>query len=281
MWNPADSPFAYHLILRSILVPAGVTASVRALARATRVTRGMSTALALFCGFFAAYGLIDRDFTWLPHTVLSWVPWLALGGLLLPAFAARRGWHIAQAARWAIAACAAAVLLWPVLGQESLQTAVGLWGFSACAFGLLWSALSLPSGHGTASSAILFIAAATLAVIAPLSGSLLLGEMSGALACSLFILLVSGGLRTDAIAVDLAAIVLGSLVLDVWIYAEAPVRAMAPLLLSIGAGALAIRKAPERPGIRWMLLCGLAGLLPALVAGWMAAQAYAASAAAY
>ena len=292
MWNLWQSSFVRSLILYSALLPAVVTMSMVVAAyyktRSYPGWRSTFWAAAILAGFLVGYALTYRDFSFPPRTVLSWLPWLALVGGTVVAIADHRRYQWWRyGARGLIAGAAAFVLLWPILRQETVLTAFLAWLTVAMLWSVLWFALTPDNRDQKPAGTTLFVGAVGLALVAPLSGSILLAQFGAALAVVLVVALVFSFLirdsRWDSPSADVGVLILGALMVDLRFYAGASMVVMVWLLVSLaaGAGVASILQHRGHSGHWTVLAPGLISSLPMAVAGWMALQTYLASGGGY
>ena len=292
MWNIWQSSFVRSLILDSALFPAAVTMLIVVAAHyKSRKYPGLRStfwAAAILAGFLVGYALTYRDFSFPPRTVLSWLPWLALVGGIVVAIADHRRcqwWRFG--ARGLIAGAAAVVLLWPILRQETVLAAFFAWLTVAVLWSILWFALTPDNRDQKPAGTTMFVGAVGLALVAPLSGSILLAQFGAALAVALAVALVFSllmrGSRWDSPSADVGVLILGTLLVDLRFYAGASTVVMVWLLVSLAAGAGVAGILQRRGGSgQWAVLVpGLISFLPMAVAGWMALQTYLASSGGY
>ena len=284
MWNLWQSSFVRSLILDSALFPAAVTMlMVVAAYYKTRKYPGLRStfwAAAILAGFLVGYALTYRDFSFPPRTVLSWLPWLVLvGGIVVAADHRRYQWW-RYGAKGLIAGTAAFVLLWPILRQETMLTAFLAWLTVALLWSVLWFALTPDNRDQKPAGTTLFVGAVGLALVAPLSGSILLAQFGSALAVVLVVALVFSflirGSRWDSPSADVGVLILGALMVDLRFYAGASMVVMVWLLVSLAAGAVVASILQHRDhSDHWTVLApGLISSLPMAVAGWIALQTY-------
>ena len=292
MWNIWQSGFVRSLILDSALLPAVVTMLMVVTAyyktRKYPSWRNIIWGAAILGGFGGGYALTYRDFSFPPRTVLSWLPWLALVGGIVVAIADRRkhsGWR--YGARGMTASVSAWILLWPIVRQESVLAAFLAWLTVAGLWSVLWLALIPDKRDQKSTGPTLFVGAVGLALVAPLSGSILLAQFGSALAVVLAVALVFSllmrGSRWDSPSADVGVLILGALMVDLRFYAGASTVVMVWLLVSLAAGAGVASILQHRgSSSRWAVLTpGLISSLPMAVAGWMALQTYLASGGGY
>ncbi|MDA8153509.1 MAG: hypothetical protein M0003_12535 [Acidithiobacillus sp.] len=285
MWNVWQSGFVRSLILDSALFPAAVTLlMVVAAYYKTRKYPGWRNIIwgaAILGGFWGGYALTYRDFSFPPRTVLSWLPWLVFVGGTVVAMADRhryQWWH--YGARGMTASVSAWILLWPIVRQESVLAAFLAWLTVAGIWSVLWLALIPDKRDQKSTGATLFVGAVGLALVAPLSGSILLAQFGSALAVVLAVALVFSflirGSRWDSPSADVGVLILGALMVDLRFYAGASTVVMVWLVVSLAAGAGVASILQHRgSSSRWAVLTpGLISSLPMAVAGWMALQTY-------
>ena len=283
MENILESSFVRALIEGTVLLPAGVTVlyglATHRIRRSETSWRSMLWVPGLLVGFFSGFAAAYHSFTFPPRTVLSWVPWLTVGGVVCVAVAARGAgmWRV-QLVRAVVCAVSAFLLQRPILAQESIRTALAEWSATAALWFVLWSGL-VPSRTDQKAAAIALLACvAGLALAAPLSGSIVIARLGGSLAVTLGVALVFAlfirpspwGLPTA----DLAALVFGMLMLDLGFYAQAPVSVMACLAAApAAAGAGRVLAHRGWIGERWRILVpALAAIAPVIMAVWFAVR---------
>ncbi len=285
MWNLWQSGFVRHLIEDSALLPAAVTTLLGvAMYRGTRNHFRWRTILwgpVLLAGFFGGYAVIYRDFSFPPRTVLSWLPWLAVAGGATVALADRLDRNYwGYGARGVAAGVSSFLLLWPILRQESMSSAFYVWLTVTLLWSLLWFSLTPHRQEQKPAGTTLLVGAVGVALVAPLSGSILLAQLGAALAVVLAILLLFSilvaGSRWHSPSADVGILILGALLVDLRFYAGTSVAVMTWLLVSLAAGSGMAGIIRHRGTVaRWAVVApGLVSLLPMAVAAWMALQAY-------
>ena len=292
MWNLWQSGFVRSLILESALFPAVVTMLMVVAAyyktRKYPSWRNIIWGAAILGGFLGGYALLYRDLSFPPRTVLSWLPWLVLVGGTVVAMADRRRYQWWRyGARGLIAGASAFVLLWPILRQETVLAAFFAWLTVAVLWSVLWFVLTPDNRDQKPAGTTLFVGAVGLALVAPLSGSILLAQFGSALAVVLAVALVFSflirGSRWNSPSADVGVLILGALMVDLRFYAGASTVVMVWLVVSLAAGAGVASILQHRgSSSRWAVLTpGLISSLPMAVAGWMALQTYLASGGGY
>ena len=284
MWALIHSSFVKSQLLHVILVPgmvAGLTVmSPRFLAAGApwlwRGLAGLSVPAAFLAGYFAVY----RDLTFPPATVLSWVPWFVVALAVAIPLARRIGvGFMVIALPILVAASATAVLLWPILGRDPPFMAVPLWAAATAVWSTLWLISGLRDVARRPLASVSLVASAGLAVVAPLSGSILLGELAAVLAVALVAIVIQAGPGGTPDLSDAGrattAFVLGALVLDLRFYAGAGAGIIMALVASLTIGlatSLAIRRYPFKGP--WVVLApAIAASIPVAVAVGLAFRA--------
>ncbi|MHB8428665.1 MAG: hypothetical protein ACYDB8_11760 [Acidiferrobacterales bacterium] len=279
------SEFLRTLIEGSVLLP-GVVAVLYGIAtrHATRAGARWSEALwapGLLAGFLSGYAAAYRDFSFPPHTVLSWLPWLVVAGAALVVLggwsAGKYGMHGARALA---SAASAFILLRPILHQERPFTAIISWLGVTVLWFLLWVGLVSSRDDQRSAGTALLSTAGTLALIAPLSGSIELARLSASLAVALaaglvFSLLIART-RWRSPTADVPILILGALLVELRFYAGASLGMMAWLIASLAAAcaAIALMRRYTIDG-RWSVMVpGLATLLPVALAIWTAVRLF-------
>jgi hypothetical protein len=284
MWALIHSSFVKSQLLHVILVPgmvAGLTVmSPRFLAAgAPWLWRGLA-GLSVPAAFLASYFAVYRDLTFPPATVLSWVPWFVVALAVATPLARRIGApFMVIALPILVAASATAVLLWPILGRDPPFVAVPLWAAAAAVWSTLWVISGVRDVGRWPFAAVSLIASAGLAVVAPLSGSILLGELAAALAVALVATVILAGFSgvpglSDAGRAT-TAFVLGALALDLRFYAGAGAGIIVAFVASLTVGfatSVAIRRYPFKQP--WLVLApAIAASIPVVVAVGIAFRA--------
>ncbi len=287
-----QSEFVRTLIEGSVLLPGAVavlfgTVTLR-VARARTRWSGVLWAVGLLVAFLGGYAAAYRDFTFPPHTVLSWLPWVVVVGGALVALAHQSGRkHAAHGARTFASAGSTFIILWPILRQERLSTAFVSWLSVTVLWSLLWVGLTPSRDDQKAAGTALFVTAAALALVAPLSGSIELARLSGslavALAVGLFFSIFTTQTRWDPPTADVPILILGALLVDLQFYAGAPLALMAWLIaaLAVACGTIVLvrRRSITQP---WRFVApGLSALLPIALAVWTALRIYRQSSSGY
>ncbi|WP_298138428.1 hypothetical protein [Acidiferrobacter sp.] len=243
-----------HVVLVPAVAAGLVALSARALsASAPRLARCLA-ALAVPVAFLAGYFVIYRNFTFPPETVLSWVPVFVAALAVIASTPGRAGTPVrARVLPIAVAACAVVALLYPILERERLLAAIEAWAAATAVWSSLWVTASAPDDDRGALAAVLVVGASGLAVVAPLSGSILLGELAAALAVALVAAWVLAGFHGGAGLSDAArasaAFAAGAVLLDLRFYAGAgggiTLAFVASFALGFGAVLLRGRRAPH------------------------------------
>ncbi len=279
------SEFARTLIEGSILLPSLVVVLYGiAMRRATRASARWGRAVwapGLLAGGLSGYAAAYRDFSFPPHTVLSWLPWLVVAGAVLVVLG---GWSSEKyglhGARALASAASAFVLLRPVLHQERLLIAAVSWLGVTVVWFLLWVGLVPPRDDQRTAGTALLSTAAGFALVAPLSGSIELARLSASLAVAL-----GGGLlfslfivrtRWGSPTADVPILILGALLVDLRFYAGASLVVMRWLIASRGAawGAIALMRRRALASGWSVIVPGLVTLLPVALAIWTAVRIF-------
>ena len=270
--------------MRVVLAPAVVAAvaamSSRFFSKGAPRLASAIAALALPAAFLAGYFAVYRDFTFPPATVLSWVPWFIVALVVATPLLSRIGGApLAPALAILVAASATAVLLWPILGRESPTAALATWVLAAAAWSVLWVLSDAPRVGGAPFAAIALIVSAGLAGVAPLSGSILLGELASTLAVALVASVIlnplggSPGLSGAGRATT--AFVLGALVLDLRFYAGVGAGVVGAFVASVALGLAAhlVVRRSRREGPWAVLAPAFAASIPVVAAAVLAFKA--------
>lgn len=253
--------------------------------------RERGTALAVAGGFATGFAVV---LTWpaLPlgpgADAWTWVAWFAPAALLL-------GWlesaaHLPLPARLAIRLAAGAGAAWLVLAPHALLSAgerFALLAIAAVATALLWTALDRARREGPPERAalpVIVAVGATAAVLAFVSGSVSMGQVTGSLsaafAAPLVLALVLRAPDVTAPAAPVVALVLGNLLLGAYAYlnygdvVNFPAASALLLIASAASGALLSRALrPHVSRIASALLATLPAVLLAALAAWLAQAA--------
>lgn len=280
--------YALGLLTQTVLLPLLVT--VLGLALLRRLLQRQSqpprfiSGIALTAGFLLGYGLIYTQFSFLAHQALDWLPILTIAALLLFALGdynefPHRWRTMAQAT---LVFLAAALLLAPLLRQTGwAQAAVTLLAVGTLWMGA-WFYLDRIAQHSMVVGMVLLAIAAGNAVVTALTGSVMLGQLSGTLAAVLggWLLLNWPRVRVPLgqAGTAVAVMVLGSLMLIGRFYADTSTTTALLLLASLVSGAFALffidrnRHAPlSTISTVWV---GMAVLVPVIPAVGLAVYVY-------
>lgn len=234
---------------------------------------------AVLSGILLTFGLFDpASLTHFsdPERPMDWIPDLVTGTFLVRTLLSRVSGSrlLATATELGAIAASGLIILLPLMRQRSLVSGIVLF---VLAF-LVWVSLRLsfiPTSKGNVPSSLLlsaFLILATLSLISPLSGSLLLGQLSGGLAAVLAASLVFSLLKGSTVSGVEPGLALGALVLIGRYYAEIPVPVVASLLSAFPAASLGQYLAKRIPGrtrigrLGQVLLPALFSILPLSVA---------------
>jgi len=272
------SPFLWTILWQAALLPFAVTLFLGWAGRPGRAAWG---AVALTVGFSSAYALLYTQHAFPPVQALDWLALSLPVVLLLFVLRDRASAAGPRAWLWPLVAVSASLLLllWPILKAaeerflfEAVLAGLIWWG--------LWCYLERKSGDGTVAMLALTVVACANAAISAATGSVLTGQLSGALAAAaagwLLWHLNAPGMARAVVAV--AMLVLGSLVVIGRFYAD---TAILPILISL-AGFAAVPLFPwiaARVRHRMVALCVAAAvmLIPTGIAVLLALRQYAAT----
>lgn len=249
MENPLANPFILHIIIRSLLLPAGITLLTGVLSMAlvqhisNRRLQGLIWSAVLLCGFLGGYFSVYRDWSPWPQTVLAWVPILVFSTF---SFTVWFGWSRKPAKHSSIALIiimiSSSILLLPFLKQISLEQAVLKWLETSVLWWVIWSTWAITGSDQRASGMSQFIVAIGLAIASPLSGSILLGQLAGTIAASWLIILLLAWIQRSILitspCADMGALLLGVVFIELWIYAGASPIVVGWLAISAMVGAI-------------------------------------------
>ncbi len=276
MWALLHSSFVRSQLMRVVLAPAVLAALAvmssrffsQGAPRLASAIAGLAVPAAFLAGYFAVY----RDFTFPPATVLSWVPWFIVALIIATPLANLGGASRVAALAILVAASGTAVLLWPILGREPPSAAWAAWALAAVVWSALWILSGAPRVGGAPFAAIALVVSAGLAVVAPLSGSILLGELAATLAAALVANLIlnpfSGSLRLSGAGRATTTFVLGALVLDLRFFAGVGTGVVGAFVASVALGLsaqFAVRRY-RREGSWAVLAPAFAALIPVVAA---------------
>lgn len=276
MWALLRSSFVQAELVHAVLVPAAVAMLVGVSGRALvpiapRLGRRMAS-LAIPAAFLAGYFGVYSNFTFPPTTVMSWLPWFLLAFVAIEFLpdGMKRGGAV-RFGQVLVSGGAAVLLLWPILRHEALPVAATtiaavtvLWAFS-------WAATASPRVARLPFAVVLLVASMALAAAAPLSGSILLGQMGASLAVAVGAAVLIARLTGIAALLDgapAAIFILGVLLVDLRFYAGAPEEVAVGVLASVAAGLVAsvIVRRYELTGLRALAAPVLIALIPAAFA---------------
>ncbi len=293
-----DNPFMLHLVWRGLILPglATLAAGLILLVLAGRTQNrggGSFWALPLLAGLLTGYFSVYRDWTPWPHTVLGWLPALAVTTAVLASWTAYRrerrfGWLVVAV----LVAAASSAMLDPMLSHGVTLSVLGELAWVAVLWWLLW--MGWAGGHGDQRSvaATQIVLATGLAAVGPLSQSILLGQLAMVFGASWAVVITLSWLfRADtplaAPVADLGALVLGVLYIELWYYDAAPWRVVLTLLAAAAIGVAAHRLYQRRVStsaaraLNGLIIPAVATALPLLVGVYFAWQTYTASSGGY
>ena len=280
--NPFPSALMTNLLLQTVVWPVlvvmgGMALGLGALRRTvSSQTMPLIGALTLSAAMLTAYYLIYGKFTWQPLQALDWVPLLISGAL--PVFAMDDLFGFGKGLRFglqtAIVTLAAVLLLQPVLGQLPVVHAAliliavsGLWLAT-------WVYFDRHALQNANSGMTLLIVSAGTAIVSVMTGSTLLGQLSGALAAVLGAWLLWNWPRPRVLlghaGTAVVVMTLGSVLLVGRFYSATPLRINALLLVALTANVPVTfllqryRRNPDGPLA--VVLTGAAVLLPVALA---------------
>lgn len=210
-----DPSFILPLLLQSAVIPFGV-ALVAALAlRKTMLAAPVAIAFGFIASYFSVY-LAQWSFP--PQQALDWLPWLTL--LIVPG-ATMAG--TAAFPRLALSLATAAIVAWPALPGGGLQMMLATTAVAGVLMFLAWACLARTSQTGPTALLLLTVVAGGAGMAMMMDASLLLGQLTGALALTFAACasLALGRLRIpfSGAATGVAVLLLGALLTYAWIYA--------------------------------------------------------------
>ncbi len=236
----------------------------------------MVSALAIGAGFLTAYALIYGQFVFPPLQALDWLPLLLLAMLIV--FAVDDAVGFAPWLRLGMqgmsALLAGGLLLRPILSQLPLTDAVlTLAGVTVLWFGL-WVYLDRRALQDATSGVTLLTVAVGAAAVFAMTGSILLGQLGGALAAVLGGWLLwnwpSPRWLLGHAGTAVTVMTLGCLLLVGRFYSETPLSINLLLLVALAANVpVALIMKRYRPGLDGALaavLTGLVALVPIALA---------------
>lgn len=291
--NTMISPFWWSTLRDTVLLPFALSLALGLGGRwllgrlgVRPALRGVAGALALAGAFLFALHALNGAFAWPPAQALDWLPVLLGAGLALFAVddwrALPAGWRVALQGLFALVA--AGLLLLPLFEQDpgaaaALPLIGGVW-FA------VWFHVDGRAPREFGPPAALLIVAAGNAVVAVLTGSVLLGQLSGALAAALGAGLLAGLVRREPLLGHAGAAVgvigLGGLLLAERYYAELPLSVLALLLSAFAlSAAFSARRRREAWRLRDGLWAGVLAGVPVLLAAWLAYRFFMPPAGAY
>ena len=233
------------------------------------------SALAISAGVFTAYTLVYGQFAFPPLQALDWLPLMMLVALI--AFAIDDAIGFAPWLRLGIqgmsALLASGLLLWPILKQATLSSAALTLAVVAVLWFGLWAYLDRRAHQDATSGVTLLIVAAGAAAVSAMTGSVLLGQLGGALAAALGGWLLWNWPRPRWLlghaGTAVTALTLGCLLLVGHFYSETPMSISLLLLAAFAANVPAELMKRYRPGLgapAAAVLTGLIALVPVALA---------------
>lgn len=227
----------------------------------------MVSALAIGAGVLTAYALIYGQFTFPPLQALDWLPLLLLAGLIVFAVDDIVGFApwLRLGMQGISALLAGGLLLRPILSQLPLMGAVlTLAGVTVLWFGL-WVYLDRRALQDATSGVTLLTVAVGAAAVPAMTGSVLLGQLGGALAVVLAGWLLWNWPRPRWLlghaGTAVTVLTLGSLLLVGRFYSETPLSISLLLLVALAANVPMALMKRYRPGLDAPLAVVLTGLL--------------------
>lgn len=218
-----------HSVALPLLVALALLALIALLRRAGLPERVLPVlrAAALAAGFLTGLRLVHGPVALPPADAVSWLVWLvplALVAFALDELAEFPGWG-RRGLRVALVVLSGALIFGALLRRDFAGNAASV-GVGLVMWFAAWSYLEHRPQSRMAALALALVAAGN-AIVAAATGSVLLGQVSGALAASLGAWLICHGWRADArlgrSGVAVAVVALGVLMLAGRVYAETPV----------------------------------------------------------
>lgn len=284
--------FVLHLVWHSLILPGLATLAAGLVLLAfvrdaqNRILGGLWS-LPLLIGLLTGYFAVYHNWSLWPHTVLAWLPALAIATVLLAGWVAQGPRHLGWLATAFLVIVASGAMFDPILRQATTFTTLLEWAGVAILWWLIWiGSASERDQRGAAASQV--VLAAGLAIAGPFSQSLLLGQLAMVLGASWAVVIILSWLRpgmplSEPVA-DLGALVLGFLYIELWYYDAAPWQVVLTLVVAAALGVAAHRlyhrlpRARQFPG---MLIPAAVTALPTVVGIYFAWQAYSANSGGY
>lgn len=278
--TPPASSLLMTLLLQTILWPVvtvlvGIGIGHLWSRRLPRQALPLVSAVAIGAAFLAVYPLIYGQFVLPPVQALDWVPLFLLGALIVFAVDDAVGFapRVRLATQALCALLAGGLLLWPILGYAgSMRAALTLIGVAALWFGG-WTYLDRANPGTVPSGVTLLIVAAGTAAISVMTGSVLVGQLSGALAAALGGWLLWNWPRPrwplGHAGTAMVTLTLGSLLLIGRFYSDTPLSITLMLLAAVAAQWPVGLAQRSREGLRApaaAVLTGLIALVPIVLA---------------
>lgn len=295
MGDLLQSHFIRQLIWHSVLLPAAITL-VAGLITITFTFRSPTSVLArilwsltFLLGMLSGYFAVYHDWFLWPRTVLSWLPILAIGTLVLTAWAtyskkvSRRFLLIPI-----VVTFSTGILLWPIFKQITLEAAFYQWLVVTLLWWSAWTIYS-SSGHKQIGFGICeTILAAGLAATGPLAQSIMLGQLGLILTTSwvmvIFISRISPSNHLLSLCNSLGMLFLGILMIELWAYAAAPWPVIMWYLIAVFLGGISNRWAQSTLHARqWptLLVPATLTLIPVVIGIYTAWETYRTSSGGY
>ncbi|BBA34461.1 putative uncharacterized protein [Methylocaldum marinum] len=223
----------------------------------------------------AAYAAIYGGFAFPPLQVLDWIPLLLLGVLIVFSIDDARNFSpgVRVSLQGVFALSMSSLLLWPVVSQiDFMRTTFTVSGVAVIWFGL-WTHADQSAQRNAMSGVTIIAAAAGVAVVSTIMGSILLGQLGAALASALSGWLLWHCLRVQCpmghAGTAVAMVTLGCLLLVAHFYSELSMSSSLLLLAALGANLPVSLLQRSQPGLstqRAAVLTGLAALVPVAIA---------------
>jgi hypothetical protein len=275
------SSFLATMLLRTVAVPLLIVlvgmsiGGVGGRHQSSQQYLTMLSGVAVGAGFLAAYAAIYGGFAFPPLQVLDWIPLLLLGALIVFAVDDARNFApgLRLSLQFVFVLSMSSLLLWPILGQIDFMGAT----FTVVGVAVLWFGLWTYADHSAQQNVLsgvtIIAAAAGVAVVSTIMGSILLGQLGVALAAALSGWLLWHWLRIQCpmghAGTAVAMVALGCLLLVGHFYSELSMSSSLLLLAALGANLPVSLLQRSQPGLstqRAALLTGLAALVPVAIA---------------
>jgi hypothetical protein len=238
-----ESSLVLQLLWQSALVPAIVALALLAASRALRLN-AVAAVAAVTAAFIASYfATLHAQWSLVPHVTLDWMPWIAVGAAAAALAVEHASGTVRRLAlRLAVGVVVAGVTVWGAVGSLGASKAIAVAVIAAMLIAAVWTALAQTAEGGARRPVLLAVVAGGTGLSLMLDSSQQIGQLSGALAVALGACMLVNLPRTRVpfppAASGAAAVVLGALITNAYVYAGFSLGYVALLTVALLADAV-------------------------------------------